>query len=76
MGSGDVYKRQVDPATPGAEHKVDGLAGATLTTKGVDNLVRFWVGENGFEPFLDRLRQGDLAATQSLTDSAMALAAQ
>ena len=71
-----VIKGTVDSSTPGAEHKVDGLAGATLTTKGVDNLVRFWVGENGFEPFLDRVRQGELAAAQSLTDSAVALAAQ
>jgi Na+-transporting NADH:ubiquinone oxidoreductase subunit C len=31
---------------------VDALSGATLTTKGVENLVRFWTGDLGFGPFL------------------------
>jgi len=39
-------------------HEIDGLSGATLTTKGVDNLVRFWLGENGFKPFLENLKAG------------------
>jgi Na+-transporting NADH:ubiquinone oxidoreductase subunit C len=38
-------------------HRVDGLAGATLTSRGVTNMLRFWLGENGFEPYLARLRQ-------------------
>ncbi|SFB76444.1 Na(+)-translocating NADH-quinone reductase subunit C [Tropicimonas isoalkanivorans] len=37
---------------------VDALAGATLTSNGVDNLVRFWMGEQGFAPFLDNLKAG------------------
>ena len=36
--------------------RVDGLSGATLTARGVSNLVRFWLGENGFEPYLATLR--------------------
>jgi len=36
-------------------HQVDGLAGATLTSRGVHNLVRYWAGENGFGPFLKKL---------------------
>ncbi len=42
-------------------HEVDGLAGATLTSSGVSNLVRFWAGDNGFGPFLKSLEQ-ELAA--------------
>lgn len=42
----------------GAEYHVDALAGATLTSVGIDNLVRFWMGEAGFEPFLANLRAG------------------
>lgn len=38
-------------------YHVDGISGATLTSKGVDNLVDFWFGENGFKPFLTRLRE-------------------
>lgn len=50
----EVVKGVVDEARPGAEHRVDGLAGATLTARGVDNLLKFWLGENGFGPFLAR----------------------
>ncbi|MBC6442869.1 MAG: Na(+)-translocating NADH-quinone reductase subunit C [Rhodobacteraceae bacterium] len=44
----------------GADHHIDALAGATLTTVGVDTLVRFWLGERGYRPFLDRLKAGDI----------------
>ncbi len=37
-------------------HRVDGLAGATITSRGVTNMLRFWLGENGFGPYLNRLR--------------------
>ena len=41
-------------------HRVDGLAGATMTSRGVTNLLHFWLGEDGFRPYLDRLRaRGD-----------------
>lgn len=53
----EVVKGSVDSGTPNAENKVDGLAGATLTSKGVSNLVRFWVGEKGFGPYLDRMQK-------------------
>ena len=53
----EVTKGVVDQRRPGAEHRVDGLAGATLTTRGVDNLLKFWLGENGFGPFLSRMRE-------------------
>lgn len=42
-------------------YQVDGLSGATLTSRGVTNLLHFWLGENGFGPFLDRLKQGRTA---------------
>ncbi len=40
-----------------AAHQVDGLAGATLTSRGVSNLVRFWLGGDGFGPFLKSFRR-------------------
>lgn len=40
-----------------ASHQIDGLAGATLTSQGVNNLVRYWAGENGFGPFLKNIEQ-------------------
>ena len=40
------------------EHHIDALAGATLTSNGVDNLVKFWMGEAGFKKFLKNLKNG------------------
>ncbi|KAB2927354.1 MAG: Na(+)-translocating NADH-quinone reductase subunit C [Dechloromonas sp.] len=52
-----VVKGGVDPASPDAGHQVDALAGATLTSNGVDRLLQFWLGEQGFGPYLAKLRQ-------------------
>lgn len=38
-------------------HKVDGLSGATLTSRGVTNLLAFWLGDNAFGPFLEKFRE-------------------
>lgn len=38
-------------------YRVDGLSGATLTSRGVTNMLQFWLGDNGFGPYLDRLRE-------------------
>lgn len=37
------------------DYQIDGLAGATLTSRGVDNLIQYWLGENGYGPMLNRL---------------------
>jgi len=50
--------RAAPPA--GADYHIDALAGATLTSVGVDNLVRFWMGESGYAPFLDNLKAGNI----------------
>lgn len=33
-------------------YSVDALAGATMTSRGVENLIKFWTGDMGFGPFL------------------------
>jgi Na+-transporting NADH:ubiquinone oxidoreductase subunit C len=38
-------------------HYVDGLSGATLTSNGVNNLLHFWLGENGFGTFLAKVQK-------------------
>jgi Na+-transporting NADH:ubiquinone oxidoreductase subunit C len=38
-------------------HRVDGLSGATITSRGVTATLRFWLGEHGFGPYLERLRE-------------------
>ncbi|WP_372877427.1 Na(+)-translocating NADH-quinone reductase subunit C [Spongiibacter marinus] len=54
-----LIKGSVDANTAEAEHKVDGLSGATLTSRGVTNLLQFWMGENGYKPFLSNLQSGE-----------------
>ena len=58
-----VAKGPVDPNAPNADQRVDGLSGATLTNNGVTNLMEFWLGQQGFGPFLERLRSGNLTDT-------------
>ena len=53
-----LVKGKVTPEMSGAEHKVDSLSGATLTANGVTNLVQFWMGEQGFAAFLQKLNEG------------------
>ncbi len=52
-----VVKGAAPPADK-APHKVDGLSGATLTSNGVTYLLQFWLGENGFGPYLNHLKKG------------------
>lgn len=53
-----VIKGVVDPQASDAQYKVDGLSGATLTTKGVHNLMQFWLGEEGYGPFIANMKKG------------------
>jgi Na+-transporting NADH:ubiquinone oxidoreductase subunit C len=56
----EVIKGRVNQQSPEAVHKVDGLSGATITSDGVDNLLRYWMGADGYGPYLDQLRnKGD-----------------
>ncbi len=51
-----LIKGAVDTTRPGSQYQVDGLAGATLTSTGVTNLVRYWMGNEGFAPYLKKVR--------------------
>lgn len=33
-------------------HAVDGISGATITSRGVTWMIEFWMGENGYGPYL------------------------
>lgn len=52
----ELVKGGVDSAAPGAKHQIDALAGATLTSRGVENLLNFWLGPHGYAPFIERLK--------------------
>ena len=51
-----VIKGNVDPKSPDAVHEVDGISGATLTSRGVQHLVHYWLGQEGFGPLLAKLK--------------------
>ncbi|MEQ8853437.1 Na(+)-translocating NADH-quinone reductase subunit C [Gimesia sp.] len=53
----EVIKGSVNPDSPNAEHEVDGLSGATITSRGVTHLLDFWLGDLGFKPYLERVRE-------------------
>ena len=55
----EVVRGHVDFKVAGAEHKVDGLSGATLTSRGVSNLVNYWLGDNGFGPYLANMNKAE-----------------
>jgi len=52
-----VIKGKVEKNDPKAVFQIDGLSGSTLTTRGVDNLVQYWLGKNGYGPYLASLRE-------------------
>ena len=52
-----LIKGKVVPNSAQSPYQIDGLAGASLTSRGVSNLIQFWVGENGFGPYLERIRK-------------------
>ena len=51
-----LIKGVVDNSKPGSQYQVDGLAGASLTSTGVTNLVRYWMSKEGFAPYLAKVR--------------------
>jgi Na+-transporting NADH:ubiquinone oxidoreductase subunit C len=55
----EVIKGAVDPDSAAAAYRVDGLSGATLTTQGVDSMIKFWLSEEGYLPFVrSRMEKG------------------
>ncbi len=57
--AGDVALRVVKgTASTTAVHDIDGLSGASLTGRGVQNLIAFWMGDDGFGPVLKELKRG------------------
>lgn len=51
-----LIKGSVDSSKAGSQYQVDGLAGATLTSAGVTNLIKYWTSSEGFAPYLAKVR--------------------
>ncbi len=39
-------------------HRMDGISGSTITGRGVEHTVNFWLGDHGFGPYLKTLKGG------------------
>ncbi len=50
----EVIKGAAGPASE-APYKMDGLSGATITSRGVTNMLHFWLGPDAFGPYLENL---------------------
>lgn len=42
------------------DYDIDGISGATITSVGVANSLKYWLGSNGYKNFLDKVRGGEL----------------
>lgn len=58
MPAVSLVKTRSPAGSPAAAYEVDALSGATFTTRGVEDMVRFWTGELGFGPYLSNLKAG------------------
>lgn len=56
-GAVKVHVVKGDVGTPEADpFRVSGISGATITSRGVSNTLQFWLGPDGFGPYLERIR--------------------
>ncbi|MBB02628.1 MAG: Na(+)-translocating NADH-quinone reductase subunit C [Rubinisphaera brasiliensis] len=51
--------------TENSEHKFEALAGATITTRGVENMLKYWMGDHGYGPLLEKVKEGQFPDTKT-----------
>lgn len=59
----DVVKGSA-PVGDSTDGKVDGLSGATLTANGVESLLNFWLGDQGYGPYVKSLSEVAINVTE------------
>ena len=52
----EVIKGKADPGRPEGKYQVDGLSGATITSRGVRDMLRYWLSQDGFGPYLAHIK--------------------
>jgi len=50
-----VIKGKVDNNNKDAQYEIDGLSGATITSRGVTNMIAYWFGESGYSKLFKEL---------------------
>lgn len=61
----EVIKGSVDESTPNNEYKVDGLSGATITSNGVTGMMKYWLSDDAYGPYLENLRESMMAYSET-----------
>ena len=63
-----VIKGPAGPASTDPYH-VDGLSGSTLTSRGVTNLLQFWLGDTGYSRYLVKFRDEAASGDANVADA-------
>lgn len=63
-----VVKGSVDSGSEESKYQVDGLSGATITSNGVTNMMRYWMGPDGFGKYIKNQKKGSAASTENTTE--------
>ena len=53
-GSVGLY---VTKGASSTDYEIDGISGATLTTNGVSNMIKYWLGDDGYGPIIKNLNE-------------------
>jgi Na+-transporting NADH:ubiquinone oxidoreductase subunit C len=61
-----VKGKAADTAAP--DYGVDGLSGATITSKGVSNMLKYWLGPEGFGTYIEKQKSGASATGSADAD--------
>jgi len=51
-----IFRLRVVRGKGEGDHEVDGISGATRTVTGISKLLQFWLGPQGYGPYLQRLK--------------------
>ena len=51
----EVLKGAVDETSKEAYHQVDGISGATITSRGVTNMIKYWFSDSGYANLFSEL---------------------
>ncbi|HBN77101.1 MAG TPA: Na(+)-translocating NADH-quinone reductase subunit C [Planctomycetaceae bacterium] len=59
------YKGALNCETPNSEHLFEALGGATITTRGVETMMYYWLGDHGYKTLIENLTSGEVKVAQA-----------
>ncbi len=62
---GDEVALEVVKGLGEGDYQIDGLSGATITSKGVSNMLEYWLGPAGFKPFIEKQKAKSASNTEA-----------